>query len=50
MTPRQASSPAISASVMREIAQRHGGSLDARSEGGRFELVVCFPLGEPKAD
>lgn len=29
---------------MREIAQRHGGSLDARSEGGRFELVVCFPL------
>lgn len=29
---------------MREIALRHGGSLEARAENGRFELVICFPL------
>lgn len=29
---------------MREIAGRYGGSLDAQSGEGRFELVVCFPL------
>ncbi len=29
---------------MREIAQRCGGSLETRAEGGRFELVACIPL------
>ncbi len=29
---------------MREIAARYGGTLDARSQAGRFELVACFPL------
>lgn len=29
---------------MREIARRYGGSLEARSENGRFELVACLPL------
>lgn len=29
---------------MREIAERLGGSLETRSGGGRFELVVCLPL------
>ncbi len=29
---------------MREIAARYGGTLDARSRAGRFELVACFPL------
>lgn len=31
---------------MREIAQRHGGSLEAAAEDSRFELMVCFPCGE----
>ena len=30
---------------MREIAQRYGGTLDAGSRDGRFELVVCIPMG-----
>lgn len=34
---------------MREIAQRHGGSLDIRLSEGRFELVICFPLREQGA-
>lgn len=29
---------------MREIAQRCGGSLETRVQGGRFELVACIPL------
>ncbi len=29
---------------MREIAARYGGTLDAQSQAGRFELVACFPL------
>jgi len=29
---------------MREIAARYGGTLEAQAEGGRFELVACFPL------
>lgn len=29
---------------MREIAQRYGGSLETRTEFGRFELVVALPL------
>lgn len=32
---------------MREIARRHGGSLDAAVKNGRFELLVCFPCREP---
>ena len=30
---------------MREIAQRYGGTLDAGIRDGRFELVVCIPMG-----
>lgn len=30
---------------MQEIAARNGGTLDARAQDGRFELVVCLPLG-----
>ena len=29
---------------MREIAQRYGGSLETRAQGGRFELVACLPV------
>ena len=29
---------------MREIAERCGGTMEARVQAGRFELVVCFPL------
>ena len=29
---------------MREIAERLGGSLEIRADGGRFQLVVCLPL------
>ncbi len=29
---------------MREIAERLGGSLETRANGGRFQLVVCLPL------
>ena len=29
---------------MREIAERLGGSLEIRANGGRFQLVVCLPL------
>lgn len=29
---------------MREIAQRHGGSLETKAQDGRFELLVCLPL------
>lgn len=29
---------------MREIAERLGGSLEVRANGGRFQLVVCLPL------
>ena len=29
---------------MREIAERLGGSLETRADGGRFQLVVCLPL------
>ena len=29
---------------MREIARRYGGSLETRTENGRFELVACLPL------
>ena len=29
---------------MREIAERLGGSLETRTSGGRFQLVVCLPL------
>lgn len=29
---------------MREIALRHGGSLEAGPRNGWFELVICFPL------
>lgn len=28
---------------MREIARRHGGSLDVGVKDGQFELLVCFP-------
>lgn len=28
---------------MREIAMRHGGSLEAEAKNYRFELLVCFP-------
>lgn len=37
---------------MREIAARYGGTLETRSENGRFELVVCLSLlvNESKAD
>lgn len=31
---------------MREIAARHGGSLEAVAMDGSFELLVCFPCGE----
>lgn len=31
---------------MREIALRHGGSLEAGVKDGRFELLVCFPCKE----
>ncbi len=33
---------------MREIAARYGGTMDAQSRAGRFELVVCFPLEKGK--
>ena len=29
---------------MEEIARRRGGSLEAKAEGGRFQLTVCMPL------
>ena len=29
---------------MEEIARRRGGSLEAKVEGGRFQLTVCLPL------
>lgn len=29
---------------MEEIARRRGGSLEAKAEGGRFQLTVCLPL------
>lgn len=29
---------------MREIAERCGGSLEAKAAGGRFELVACIPI------
>lgn len=29
---------------MRGIAAQYGGSLEARAENGRFELVVCLPI------
>lgn len=29
---------------MNEIAARYGGTLGARAENGRFELIVCLPL------
>ena len=32
---------------MREIAERLGGSLETRANGGRFQLVVCLPLPRP---
>lgn len=31
---------------MREIATRHGGSLEAVAKDGRFTLLICFPCGE----
>lgn len=31
---------------MREIAARHGGTLEAEADKNRFELVVCIPLPE----
>jgi len=31
---------------MREIAARYGGSLETRTEDGRFQLVVCLPLSQ----
>lgn len=31
---------------MREIAQRHGGSLEAAGADGQFELLICFPCGQ----
>lgn len=31
---------------MREIATRHGGSLEAAAKDGRFTLLICFPCGE----
>ena len=33
---------------MREIANRYGGSLEAAARDGRFQLIVCLPLGEEK--
>ena len=30
---------------MREIAERYHGTLEASVRGGRFELLVCLPLG-----
>ena len=27
-----------------KIARRRGGSLEAKAEGGRFQLTVCLPL------
>lgn len=35
---------------MQEIAQRCGGSLETRPEGGRFELVTCIPLSGGQRD
>ena len=32
---------------MREIAERYGGTLEAGVRAGRFELLVCLPLGRP---
>lgn len=29
---------------MRDIAERHGGTLEATAENGRFTLLVCVPL------
>lgn len=29
---------------MEEIARSRGGSLEAKVEGGRFQLTVCLPL------
>ncbi|MEI3101457.1 MAG: hypothetical protein V8T45_06590 [Oscillospiraceae bacterium] len=29
---------------MTEIARRCGGSLDTRTEDGRFELIACIPM------
>lgn len=29
---------------MAEIARRCGGSLDTRTEDGRFELIACIPM------
>ncbi|MDO4269333.1 MAG: GHKL domain-containing protein [Eubacteriales bacterium] len=29
---------------MREIAVRHGGTLEANADDGRFELLVCLPI------
>lgn len=37
-------------SGMREIAERCGGSLETRAEGGRFQLVACLPLDGGRAD
>lgn len=34
---------------MREIAQRGGGSLEARATGGRFELIACIPVPDSPA-
>lgn len=31
-------------SSIREIAERHGGSMDISEENGQFSLLVCFPL------
>lgn len=31
---------------MREIAVRHGGTLEANADKNRFELVVCIPLDD----
>lgn len=48
-TKTDARAHGLGLSGMREIASRCGGTLDARAENGRFELIVCLPLSEKNA-
>lgn len=45
-TKRDAAQHGYGLAGMREIATRHGGSLEATAKDGRFTLLICFPSGE----